>query len=333
MIKGRSSWDYPVILLPSILQAYLELSSSPLRTSVEKPNFSLIQPQKYNESINKSVWASYGILSLVILLFLANFSLNLSDLLILVIGLIFLIFAGSQVSVLLKYLYQAKYQEQYQEYQDNFVSYQTKCRKLDSYNKVTERAWLRKELKVKKFRQQILKEILIEKVATISLESFYPRDISRNDALLVQVGEKFLRLIQDIFGEKISQFNDFIYFLIAPDTHLHFIIFIDIPYSIDKNPLHWIGNERDEAENQTFLNGNWIVVRFAEQQVALSPEACCQAIAEIYTRLTQDEQLSKISTNSNLMTVKRWTKEEAEKMAIWEVRQNYLREIFLNQNR
>jgi hypothetical protein len=192
--------------LPSILQAYLELSSSPLRTSVEKPNFSLIQPQKYNESINKSVWASYGILSLVILLFLANFSLNLSDLLILLIGLIFLIFAGSQVSVLLKYLYQAKYQEQYQEYQDNFVSYQTKYRKLDSYNKVTERAWLRKELKVKKFRQQILKELLIEKVATISLESFYPREISRNDALLVQVGEKFLRLIQDIFGEKISQF-------------------------------------------------------------------------------------------------------------------------------
>ncbi|PSF33481.1 hypothetical protein C7H19_20030 [Aphanothece hegewaldii CCALA 016] len=146
----------------------------------------------------------------------------------------------------------------------------------------------------------------------------------------------FLTILQMYFGE-ITQFGgefpipgskyrysqDII--LIDPASGLHFDIEIDEPYEgKSKQPHHCIDEAQDRQRNQFFLAGNWIIVRFAEEQVVKYPHACCGYLTDVIATLTGINYHHKKLKKQNLPLVKCWTRNDARRMAAWSHREQYL---------
>ena len=75
---------------------------------------------------------------------------------------------------------------------------------------------------------------------------------------------------------------------IADGLNLYIDIEIDEPYEgkndiANRRPIHYRGY--DDNRNNTFANSGWIVIRFAEIQVHKCPEACCQFIAGVISKI------------------------------------------------
>ncbi len=108
-----------------------------------------------------------------------------------------------------------------------------------------------------------------------------------------------------------------------PESGLCIDIEIDEPYiGSTGEPIHYSGSIDDERDN-FFLNNGWIIIRFAEEQVANHPELCINMIKKVINEYTEFNNQSGNITGPK--PIKRWTKEEAHKMAFKRVRNNYLK--------
>lgn len=118
---------------------------------------------------------------------------------------------------------------------------------------------------------------------------------------------------------------DFAY--IHEESNLHIDIEIDEPYIyFSGEPNHYLNKEKDWIRNQFFLDKKWIVLRFSEEQVVRHPDSCCKLIAEIVYKFTYDESiLDDFVQIPDLEPIKVWTYEEAEKMAVCQFRNQYLK--------
>ncbi len=110
-------------------------------------------------------------------------------------------------------------------------------------------------------------------------------------------------------------------------TGLCIDIEIDEPYvGSTGEAIHFLNNKHDEQRNRTFLRENWLVIRFAEEQVVKYPIECCNFIKKII----QDVTLDIISYNdinkdvAGLPKIKQWTKDDAQKLAFTRYRNSYL---------
>ncbi|OLP17419.1 hypothetical protein BST81_16640 [Leptolyngbya sp. 'hensonii'] len=108
--------------------------------------------------------------------------------------------------------------------------------------------------------------------------------------------------------------------LIEPISGLHLDIEIDEPYNAEGEPVHYLG--LDDRRNEFFLERNWIVIRFAEEQVIRYPDACCKLIARIVADVIGAPQgspqaiaLVALEQTNPLPRVKHWTRREARAMA------------------
>jgi hypothetical protein len=101
---------------------------------------------------------------------------------------------------------------------------------------------------------------------------------------------------------------------------------IDEPYEgRKKQPHHCLDTGKDEKRTQFFLEGNWVVIRFAEEQVVNNPLACCREIAQVLGTLTGNYQyLTPLLSVKPLEKVKRWTQAEALLMVKRKFRERYL---------
>ncbi len=116
---------------------------------------------------------------------------------------------------------------------------------------------------------------------------------------------------------------DFAY--IDKNWHLYIDIEIDEPYVYyTKEPSHYIESWRDNRRNQFFLNRRWLVIRFAEEQVAKWPSRCCQVVASTIKQITGEEVAVELTSEPPLPPVECWTQEEAEEMAANNFRNTYL---------
>lgn len=117
---------------------------------------------------------------------------------------------------------------------------------------------------------------------------------------------------------------DFAY--IDPDSHLHIDIEIDEPYShVSREPLHYLGDRKDEQRNQAFLMQGWTVIRFSEKQVVKCPKSCCKTIAGAIASLTRDNTImTPFRQIPTLKPERRWTFDQAEQMAAQNQREQYL---------
>jgi hypothetical protein len=117
---------------------------------------------------------------------------------------------------------------------------------------------------------------------------------------------------------------DFTY--IDRSLSLYIDIEIDEPYYHNTGePTHFVGATKDIKRNNHFLAKNWLVIRFAEEQVARYPQSCCKAIAQIIAEVIGDDlELRQFSGIEDLPTMKQWTGSEAAKWAADNYRQTYL---------
>lgn len=110
-------------------------------------------------------------------------------------------------------------------------------------------------------------------------------------------------------------------------------IFIDIeidePYDgINRTPTHYYnsktGKTSDHERNVGFVERGWIVIRFAEEQIVKTPNACCKFIGNLLKSIINSYSSSCLHVDESLLNVKLWTQQEAIEMARKNYREKYL---------
>lgn len=114
-----------------------------------------------------------------------------------------------------------------------------------------------------------------------------------------------------------------------PELGIYIDCEVDEPYDFKSNhPTHCTDDHHDRYRNTFFLNANWIVVRFAEEQVVLHPESCCKELAFVIAAITGIEVYSKqLRHVPILQPMQQWTKRQAKKMAKVNSRNRYLNRV------
>ncbi|PSB59128.1 hypothetical protein C7B77_02025 [Chamaesiphon polymorphus CCALA 037] len=100
---------------------------------------------------------------------------------------------------------------------------------------------------------------------------------------------------------------------------------IDEPYAFNsREPTHYRGMWRDNNRNDAFLSRGWIVIRFAEEQVAKQPDECCKVIAKVVYEWANDPTfINRTERFGELQPIHHWSEEEAKEMAINDYRSKY----------
>lgn len=115
-------------------------------------------------------------------------------------------------------------------------------------------------------------------------------------------------------------------FVLIHDCGVGIEIEIDEPYVGDsKQPHHCTDQGKDEIRNAFFVENNWIVIRFSEEQVVRYPLSCCKTIASIIAQVCGDRRfIDQLEGIALLPKSTMWTIKQAEKMAKENYRQQYL---------
>ena len=91
---------------------------------------------------------------------------------------------------------------------------------------------------------------------------------------------------------------DFVY--IDSALNLYIDIEIDESYAFNsKVPTHFVGASKDTNRNNFFLDKNWLVIRFSEEQVVRYPQSCCKEIAKVIDDVLGDNLYCNCSTQVN----------------------------------
>lgn len=115
---------------------------------------------------------------------------------------------------------------------------------------------------------------------------------------------------------------DFILHL--PAWNLYVDIEIDEPYDAKKKkPTHCIDVPKDTNRDDFFLEKNWVVIRFAEEQIIISPKSCCKFIASVVSALTGQLIPEELQNTPRLRDVPRWNTKKAKRMARKKYRNYY----------
>lgn len=170
------------------------------------------------------------------------------------------------------------------------------------------------------------------------------REASRNSFVDTGVAEySFYRQLTYYFGDRIYRrfvvrlkekeyHPDFTFF--DPATRLRIDIELDEPYGLrDRLAIHFIDLSEvkgryvavDEERDEAFLDGKWIVARFAESQTVTNPSGCCRVVADVVSRIT-GEVFPALAETMPVEPVPRWTREQAN---VWS--ENDYRRPFLEQ--
>lgn len=126
---------------------------------------------------------------------------------------------------------------------------------------------------------------------------------------------------EDAWGnEKRPYISDFAY--VDRNIKLCIAIEIDEPYTkFDKIPIHL----HDSPRNELFRENNWVVIRFAEEQVVRHPELCCKLIKKVIYAITEDLTFTnEDSIDSEVPKISCWTFESSRKLAETNYREKYL---------
>lgn len=113
-------------------------------------------------------------------------------------------------------------------------------------------------------------------------------------------------------------YPDFIY---SDATSLRIDLEIDEPYVWATGaPHHCLG--QDEARNAFFLQRQWLVLRFTEEQVVRYPMACCQVLADLIFHVTGQHYPPRLY-RERLAPQPQWDWAEAKRLAAVESRKSY----------
>jgi very-short-patch-repair endonuclease len=102
---------------------------------------------------------------------------------------------------------------------------------------------------------------------------------------------------------------------------------VDEPYvGNTKQPHHCTDQGKDEIRNAFFVQNNWIVLRFSEEQVVRYPLSCCLSLASIIAQVCGDSRfIDQLEGVPQLPKSPMWTINQAKKLAREDYRQTYLK--------
>ena len=119
-------------------------------------------------------------------------------------------------------------------------------------------------------------------------------------------------------GHRLPFTADFL--IIEPNTGLHIDLEVDEPISFATlKPTHCIGE--DDYRNKCFVDANWPVIRFAEEQVSSQPERCARFIAQLTGNDTYRQKLLHVE---KVTPMRQWSARQASKLKKSDYRQGYL---------
>ncbi|KYC34619.1 hypothetical protein WA1_51470 [Scytonema hofmannii PCC 7110] len=123
-------------------------------------------------------------------------------------------------------------------------------------------------------------------------------------------------------GHRLPFTADFL--IVEPNTGLHIDLEVDEPISFATGkPTHCIGE--DDYRNKCFVDANWLVIRFAEEQVSSQPERCARFIAGAIAQLTGNNTYRHQLLHVEKVTpMKQWSARLASKLKKSDYRQGYL---------
>lgn len=308
---------YPIIIIPSKVAHALEAlpPSPPFDEIPPIAPTSELQPL----SVGSMGWEVVGLIVLTCVFGIANLSLA------------FFIFLLGAFSITLQIIKEKKsYSKRYKEWQFEISDYE---RKKELYIMLQQQHELlvqatRMPEKITKFRQQSILRILNKTVPNDGNNSTARRGYSESlfEPYLNQYfpGKIHTGLTLTIPGFKYPYTADFTY--VDLDSNLYIDIEIDEPYSYKSGkPTHYQGSWRDDNRNNFFLYRQWIIIRFAEEQVVTMPSSCCKELAATISKITFVPIPSYFSDVPDLPPVNHWTLSEAELMAAENSRDKLLR--------
>lgn len=108
------------------------------------------------------------------------------------------------------------------------------------------------------------------------------------------------------------------------NTGLHIDLEIDEPFSFTGEQIHYVGV--DDYRNKCFVDANWLVLRFAEEQIKSQPLRCLRVLANLIAKYTLNTTWQVLFQNVEPLTpIWQWTQAKSKKLEKQNYRQKYLR--------
>jgi very-short-patch-repair endonuclease len=147
--------------------------------------------------------------------------------------------------------------------------------------------------------------------------------------------ERFGEVLRHYFGDWVMAQQEMLppdherpytadFVIVEPSTGLHVDIEVDESHSFaTSEPTHCIGD--DDYRNKCFVNAEWVVIRFAEEQVVSQPARCCRFIANVLAKVTGNASLkSQFEDIPSVTPIQQWSRKRAISLKKKKYRQEYL---------
>lgn len=204
--------------------------------------------------------------------------------------------------------------------------YQESVEKYNTYQQTYQKKIIEWEEETNRIKND---QILIKEFRDRAISDLFSRTVKPSRFLISQKGfseHDFHLVLNKYFGSNIlinkviddTRFDipyqpDFIYY--DNKTNLHIDIEVDEPYTFDKGiPIHYFsnGSSIDHFRDNYFLNANWIVIRFCEEQVVKYSAECCKLIASTIDKLIGFRDFTKVFAGIGIIPqIPHWTYEES----------------------
>lgn len=169
-----------------------------------------------------------------------------------------------------------------------------------------------------RYQQRVNQDLLErrqEQVRGLTILAYTQPTDTEHDPLAIQLAEA-LRQIPEVEVRQQQRLDIHIPDVILQDRSLGIwcCIEVDEPWYFRegdglKCPSHGMG--KDDRRDEAFLDYGWIVIRFAEAQVAQDLQECVQEVASVLARFNPGRS----RVQSKLRRVARWTEAEALKLS------------------
>ncbi|PXY40307.1 hypothetical protein DMB65_13330 [Flavobacterium cheongpyeongense] len=296
---------YPILLMNEEIKdsLFFDYFEKP-----EKPKFTEKEPEKTNGFL-------FYILFVIIGFLIFNYLKTFIGLLFIFLGM-YLIFTNPE---------KKKYLKEKNDFENYKKSYESQLKKY--YHEIT----LNEEDFLKLKNKEKISSIL--RKTKYSIGTDYIKGLSHQfflNHLIHHLGSKHnnskgilesLTYLNKYFTHKPTSrpyVSDFAY--VNDEIGLVLLIEIDEPYTIqNKEPIHLNDNDR----NSFFLELNWIIIRFSEEQILMYPNESCNFISELI--LEFEEPSGRLGLPNSLPFIERWNDFNIHRLINSNYRENYLK--------
>lgn len=322
MENGKAlDWKfYPIIIYPREFIDIVRVTSQPISPPPSEP----IEPKQpyFNPNYKKeNSFPFFQLIGFIISVILIASGIYIGILLILffIAAPVELLFSLGSTS---KRSYRKAYENECRRYPILLQNYEDN---LDQYKKAKEKYEEEKKYAESGIGVLQYKEFLIDNTLKIQEKLLLNNEKNINKG---STEDYFYQYLKQYFGENISrnkkvQLNTFEYYpdYIYEEWKLIIDIEIDEPYVASTGePIHY--DYIDDERNFTLSKLGYVIIRFAEEQVALYPLNCCEVIKEVIS----EYRMFRIVDSSQFIIKKinYWTRDEAISMAEKNYRNSYL---------